>query len=373
MNVGILGGGQLARMLAQAGNSLGMESVYFCPESDCPAAPYARQNQAAYDDIDAAGKLLDWADVVTYEFENIPVPLVRFFEEKGNLYPSSGALAVSCDRLKEKTLFNTLGIETARFAQVDSSDDLAKAVGSIGLPSILKTRSGGYDGKGQSVLRAPEDVAGAFEELGQVPCILESMVPFDSELSVIAARSTTGEKVFYPVSENHHREGILRLSLSRENSPLQSAAQKMIQKILDELDYVGVLALELFQVGDKLYANEMAPRVHNSGHWTIEGACSSQFENHMRAVCGMPLGNVTVDRPTAMINIIGTLPESGLVKEVPGAVLHLYDKAPRLGRKLGHITLRQTASTAGEHNNDIIRLLRICGEEDLACMLSGKE
>jgi 5-(carboxyamino)imidazole ribonucleotide synthase len=250
-------------------------------------------------------------------------------------------------------LFRRLGIPTPPFAPADTYEQLDEAVRAIGLPAVLKTRRYGYDGKGQHVLRVPDDVESARRMFGGAPLILEQFVPFERELSVLAVRSRTGESAFYPLVENHHRDGILRLSLapylptlapeeegSRGRAGLHALACDYASRVLAALDYVGVLAIEFFQHDGQLLANEMAPRVHNSGHWTIEGAETSQFENHLRAVLGWPLGATAARGYAAMINLIGALPEAQAVLATPGAHLHLYGKAPRPGRKLGHITLR---------------------------------
>ncbi|MGQ9904735.1 MAG: 5-(carboxyamino)imidazole ribonucleotide synthase, partial [Anaerolineae bacterium] len=228
------------------------------------------------------------------------------------------------------------------FASVDSWEGLLDAARQIGLPAVLKTRRFGYDGKGQRLLRSADDLAPAWLALGSTPLILEQFVPFDRELSLLAARNTTGQIAFYPLIENHHREGILRMSIAPApalDTQTQRQAQEHAQRLLERLDYVGVLAIEFFQRGGQLLANEMAPRVHNSGHWTIEGARASQFENHLRAILGWPLGDTSAVGHCAMLNIIGDLPDPAVALSVPGAHLHLYSKSPRPGRKLGHITL----------------------------------
>lgn len=365
MKVGVLGGGQLAQMMARAGAPLGMEFMFLCPHGDACAAPFGQHLCADYADENAHRQLADWADVVTYEFENIPLPVVQSLERKVLVLPSSKALAAASDRLHEKRGFQALGVATAEFSTVDSAADLAEALAHIGLPSILKTRTEGYDGKGQAVLRNTAGLNEAWERVGKRPCILESMVPFARELSIIAVRSRSGAVAFYPLSENHHREGMLRLSISRPGDPMQVHAEKAIGRLMQELDYVGVLALELFQVGDQLLANEMAPRVHNTGHWTIEGAHTSQFENHLRAVCDLPLGDTGIVAPSAMVNLIGKLPSEADIRAVPGAIPHFYGKAERPGRKVGHITLTRDGSSA-EFRERLIQLLHLAGETELA-------
>lgn len=366
MKVGILGGGQLAQMMAQAGNELGMTFTFLCPDPQACAAPFGQHLCAPFDDQEAKRRLAEWAAVATYEFESIPAEHAASLERQIELHPSSKVLAVSRDRLREKRCFRSLGIPTAEFMPIDSLDDLNEAIAVVGLPAILKTRTLGYDGKGQSVLRRPEDLPDAWAQVGKVPCIVESMVEFTRELSIIAARGRTGELVFYPLSENHHREGILRLSLSRQGDPLQSMAQTLIQRLMDELDYVGILALELFQVGDELYANEMAPRVHNTGHWTIEGARTSQFENHLRAICGLPLGATDAPLQAAMVNVIGRLLDEETIREFPGATPHFYGKAERPGRKVGHITLVDDEEGSQLFTKRLASLLELAGEDRLA-------
>ncbi|MGQ9425634.1 5-(carboxyamino)imidazole ribonucleotide synthase [Gilvimarinus sp. F26214L] len=366
MKVGVLGGGQLAQMMAQAGAPLKMQFMFLCPNEDACAAPFGHHLCAAYDDENAHRQLAEWADVITYEFENVPLAAVKWLEERVAVFPSSLALAAASDRLHEKRRFRALDIPTAQFAAVDSQADLSEAAARIGLPAILKTRTEGYDGKGQAVLRETKDLEGAWERVGARPCILESMVPFEREVSIIAARGRDGAVVFYPLSENHHREGILRLSLSRPGDPMQGPAEQAIRRLLEDLDYVGVLALELFQVGDQLLANEMAPRVHNTGHWTIEGARTSQFENHLRAVCGLPLGETAIAAPSAMVNLIGRLPAEADIRAVSGAVPHFYGKAERPGRKVGHITLTRDGSTPEDFRERLKALLRLAGETELA-------
>ncbi len=347
MKVGIIGGGQLARMLALAGHPLGIETVVLDPAPDACAGAVTQQLRGAYDEQSQLKALADDVDVVTYEFENVPAEAVKFLTDQASVYPPPNALETGRDRLREKTLLSTtLGIPTAPFAVVDSRQGLESAVADIGLPAVLKTRTLGYDGKGQFVLRRTEDVDAAWDLLGGVPLILEGFVEFEREVSIIAVRGRNGEIRCYPLSENIHTDGILRLSYCRPGDPQQAAAEDYIRRLLESLDYVGVLALELFQAGDRLLANEMAPRVHNSGHWTIEGAETSQFENHLRAICGLPLGPTTPVGYSAMFNLIGDLPEPAAVLAIPGAHFHAYGKAAREGRKVGHITVR--AQSAAE-------------------------
>lgn len=339
MKIGILGGGQLARMLALAGYPLGLEFVVLCPVSDACAAPLCEHLRADFDDESALQRLAERVDRVTYEFESVPAVTVDYLSSKLPVYPPPLALATARDRLHEKTLFNELGIGTAPFMAVNNLDDLQQAVEQIGLPAILKTRTLGYDGKGQQLLRNHDDLIPAWEAINGVTAILEGFVAFEREVSIIAVRSLSGETAFYPLSENHHEAGILRLSICIQDDPMQKLAEDYAQRLLEHLDYVGVLAIEFFQLDGKLLVNEMAPRVHNSGHWTIEGAVTSQFENHMRAVAGLPLGGTASINHSAMVNLIGELPDIDAVLAIPGAHLHLYGKTPQPERKLGHITL----------------------------------
>ena len=341
--VGILGGGQLARMLALAGRPLEVDCRVLDPQAELPAAPVATCVAGAYDDGAALDRFAEGLDVVTYEFENVPVASAERLARRHPVLPPPAALAVAQDRLEEKTFFTRLGVDTPAYAAVGSRAELDAAVAKIGLPAVLKTRRLGYDGKGQIVLRAPGDVAPAWSTMDGAPSILEGFVPFDRELSILAVRGRSGEERFYPLVENHHRDGILRLSLAPApalDPTLQSSAETISRHVLDALGYTGVLAIELFQVGHRLLANEMAPRVHNSGHWTIEGAETSQFESHLRAILGWPLGSTAARGFAAMVNLVGTLPDPTAVAAVAGAHLHLYGKTPRPGRKLGHVTVR---------------------------------
>lgn len=359
--VGVLGAGQLGRMLALAGYPLGVRCRFVDPSPASPAGQLAEHLVAGYDDPSAIEHLAG-CDVVTYEFESVPVNAARRIAERTPVFPPPDALATAQDRLLEKQCFASLGIPTAPFAAVSTLEELKQAVTSIGLPAVLKTRRFGYDGKGQFVLRSETELERAWSELGQQPLIYEGFVRFERELSLLGVRDRQGHTVFYPLVENHHREGILRLSYAPAKdvtSALQAQAEAYSQKLLDRLDYVGVLALELFEKAGQLHANEMAPRVHNSGHFSIEGARTSQFENHLRAVLGLPLGSTEIPEPTAMLNLVGALPDAASVLEVPGAHLHLYGKAPRPGRKVGHITV--TAPTRELLEERVRSLLRLPG------------
>jgi len=343
MTIGILGGGQLGYMLALAGYPLGLHFRFLDPSPEAPVGRIAHRVTAEYVDEPALEKFVHGLEVVTYEFENVPVQAARFLAERVAVYPPAVALEEAQDRLREKRLFQRLGIPTTEFAEVHSVEEFDRAIREVGLPSVLKTCRLGYDGKGQQVLRTKEDVENARRELPSVPLILEKFVPFTREVSILGVRSISGEIAFYPLVENHHRGGILRLSLAPApnlSASVQKAAGDAARSVLETLGYAGVLCIEFFEVDGKLLANEMAPRVHNSGHWSIEGAVTSQFENHLRAILGWPLGSTAPIGHSAMLNLIGDLPELEPVLKVVNAHLHLYGKAARSGRKLGHITVR---------------------------------
>ena len=342
MTIGILGGGQLGYMLALAGYPLGLHFRFLDPSPEAPVGRIAQRVTADYTDQAALEKFSSGLELVTYEFENVPVEAANFLAERVPVYPPPAALEAAQDRLAEKDLFRKLGISTTEFAPVSNPRELDAAIKTLGLPAVLKTSRMGYDGKGQWILRTFEDVAKARSELPPVKLILERFVPFTRELSVLAVRSRNGETAIYPLVENHHRNGILRLSLApapRLEPTIQRAAENAARRVLESLKYVGVLAIEFFEYQGELLANEMAPRVHNSGHWTIEGAVTSQFENHLRAVLDLPLGSTGPAGHCAMLNLIGDLPDSPEVLAVSDAHLHLYGKSPRPGRKLGHVTL----------------------------------
>lgn len=335
-------------MLALAGYQLGLEFRFFDPNSGAPVGQIGSLIAADYGDRAALQRFLDDVDIVTYEFESIPLDTVRFVAEHAKVYPPIEALKTAQDRLLEKRMFEELGIPTPAFAAVDSLEDLRSATESIGFPAVLKTRRMGYDGKGQVVIRDRGSIESAFNALGRSNLIVERFVPFQHELSVIGVRDPLGHEVFYPPVENVHREGILRKSTSPAPSVTPEIAALAIEysrRLLDRLDYVGVLALELFAVDGGLLANEMAPRVHNSGHWTIEGSETSQFENHLRAILSLPLGATTPRGRSVMLNIIGHIPEAEGVLAVEGAHLHLYGKAPTEKRKVGHVTLVTQSET----------------------------
>jgi 5-(carboxyamino)imidazole ribonucleotide synthase len=341
--VAVLGGGQLGRMLALAGIALGLRFRFLDPSPDAAAGTVGPLVVGALGDEAALREATDAAAVVTYEWEGVPASAARFVAAlERPVMPPPVALDVAQDRLREKELCRRLGIGTPGFVAVDDRADLERAVKELGFPAVLKTRRGGYDGKGQAVLREPDDVNHAWSALGGVPLILEAHVQFDRELSVLAARGRDGATTCWPLVENHHAGGILRRTLAPApglSANVQHAGEQVAAKLLDELDYVGVLAVELFEVEGELLVNELAPRVHNSGHWTIEGAVTSQFENHLRAILGWPLGATVPIGVSAMVNCVGALPDPSAVLAIPGAHYHVYGKEPRPGRKVGHITI----------------------------------
>jgi len=339
--IGILGGGQLARMLVLAGTPLGQRFRLVDSAGDACAAQIAPLVQADWRDFAALEAFAADSDVVTFDFENVPAETAEWMAARTRVFPNPAALSVAQDRLAEKTLFGRIGLETPAFAAVDSREDLERAVAATGLPAVLKTRRLGYDGKGQFVLRAPADLDAAWQALGGVPLILEAFVPFDREVSVVAVRSRTGEFRHYPLTRNWHAGGILSASLAplAGDPALEARAVTHARTLAEHLDYVGVFALELFVHGERLLGNEMAPRVHNSGHWTIEGTGCSQFENHVRAILGLPLGDTAAIGTSVMLNWIGELPEADAVLREPRAHWHDYGKSPRAGRKVGHATL----------------------------------
>lgn len=340
MKVGILGGGQLARMIALAGYPLGLQFVVLDPDPNAGAGGLSEHLLGAYDDPDLLAQLAAKADVVTYEFENVPAHVAEFLSSHTRVYPPANALAVAQDRLLEKNFFNDIGIGTAPYAQIDTLQDLQQAMAKIGYPAILKSRRMGYDGKGQVVIKSADDLEGAFQAMQGAPAIVEGFIAFRREVSIIAARRPSGDIAFYPLSENQHSGGILRVAKACSNDNLQASAEDYVRRLLERLDYVGVIALELFEVDGRLLANEFAPRVHNSGHWSIEGSETSQFENHLRAILDLPLGSTQTRGFTGMVNFIGGLPASEQVLKFGNGHLHLYDKAPRKGRKVAHATIR---------------------------------
>ncbi len=343
--IGILGGGQLGRMLAMAGARLGLDMVIFDPEPDCPASRVAADTVTApYADLDAVARFAASVDAVTYEFENVPVETAAEAARHAPLRPGVKALEAAQDRVTEKRFLNAHGAPTVEFRPVDSAQGARAAADALGAPGILKTRRMGYDGKGQAVVRDPAQAADAFDQIGARPAILEAFAPFTRELSIIAARGLEGQVTAFPLSENIHGGGILRETRApaAASDAVAAEAWRIAEAILSALDYVGVLTVELFELeGGRVLVNEIAPRVHNSGHWT-EAACRvSQFEQHIRAVAGWPLADPAPVRPARMINLIGEdAAQWADWLADPSAVLHLYGKRrARPGRKMGHVTL----------------------------------
>lgn len=365
--VGILGGGQLARMMALAGAPLGLRFRILDTVSDACAGQFAPLIVGDYTDQAALSEFARQVDIATFDFENVPAESAQWLTERIPVFPGPRALAVAQDRLAEKSLFRELDIPVPAFADVPDRAALDAAVAQIGTPCILKTRRLGYDGKGQFRIRASVDVDAAWEALGAqastVGLILEAFVPFERELSVVAVRGRDGEFRTWPITENWHVDGVLSASLApaRVDAELQAQAVAHARALAEALDYVGVFALELFLRDGIFLANEMAPRVHNSGHWTIEGSETSQFENHLRAVLGLPLGDTRMLGHACMLNWVGAMPEAAPVLREPAGHWHDYGKQPRDGRKVGHATLR--ADSPAELAEALLRVGAALGRE----------
>ncbi len=356
MRVAILGGGQLARMLAMAAHRLDLNPLVLDPKPGCSAAAVAPTLAAAFDDPDALSELAR-CDLVTYEFENVPERALERLARKVPVRPCIEALHHTADRLLEKQLLRRFGLPTARYRRVDSEADLCDGVAALGLPALLKTRRLGYDGRGQRLLASARDLRPALRALGGRGLILEEFVRFEREVSLIAVRAGSGEIRFWAPTENRHRDGILQVSRAPAlglDPVAQEGAERAFAALLAGLDYVGVAVLELFVRGGAWVANEMACRVHNSGHWTLDAAATSQFENHLRAVAGLPLGCTRSLEPSAMVNLVGSLPLASRVLAVPGSCLHLYGKTPEPGRKLGHVTVTAPDVADVEHRLELV-------------------
>ena len=359
--VGILGGGQLARMLALSGAPLGLRFLLLDNVADACAGQFAPMLVGDYRDEEILAQFAERIDVATFDFENVPAESAHWLSEKVDVYPSPHALAVSQDRLAEKNLFRKLEIGVPDFADIANLEALHSAIKQIGMPCILKTRRLGYDGKGQFRIKTSNDIESAWQTLGAqaetVGLILEAFVPFEREVSVIAVRGQDGEFRHWAITENWHENGVLSASLSPATSieDIQETAISYAKKVAESLDYVGVFALELFVFNGQLLANEMAPRVHNSGHWTIEGAETSQFQNHLRAVLGLPLGSTRSLGLCCMLNWIGDMPNAKAVLDEVGGHWHDYGKTSRPGRKVGHATLRD------EHASNLVNSLERVG------------
>ena len=344
--VGIVGAGQLGRMLALAGYPLGVRCVFLDRSASSPAAQVAPTLIGDLEDAAQLAALAACSDVLTFDWENISGQALAPLERLTQVRPPRQALEVSQDRIAEKALFSKLRIPVAEHAAVDSEQQLIRAIRKIGLPGILKTRRLGYDGKGQFVLRSLEQIEEAWAAIGGSGLIYERLQRFSREVSIVGARSAAGRTVFYPLSANSHGGGILHYSIAPYANPgLERRARIYLQRVLNALAYVGVLTIEFFVVKGRLIANEMAPRVHNSGHWTIEGCVTSQFENHLRAICDLPLGSTRALGHTAMINFLGRMPDRERLLAIDGLAFHDYGKEPRPGRKLGHCTILKSRAT----------------------------
>jgi len=360
--MGILGGGQLGRMLGLAGIPLGFRFLFLDPAPDACAAATGDLLEASFDDAEAARELGRNVDLATFDFENVPEASARALSGICPLFPGSNALGASQDRRVEKDLLVSLGTSVPPYHVVSSRTDLLDGLDRVGYPAVLKTRRFGYDGKGQRVLRDGEDLERAWQQLGDSPLILEAFVPFEAECSLIGVRSRGGETRYWPLTRNVHAGGILALSLPGVfDAALQAEAEQIMGGLMDHLDYTGVLTIEFFVKGGQLLFNEFAPRVHNSGHWTIDGAECSQFENHLRAISGLPLGETGMLAPSLMFNWIGQMPALAASMEISGLHWHDYGKQPRPGRKIGHATI--TAPTPALLYERARRLARIAGGE----------
>jgi 5-(carboxyamino)imidazole ribonucleotide synthase len=360
MHIGILGAGQLGRMMAISGIPLGLSFTMYDQSADAPGAAVADMVVGPFDDLPRLRRFARRVDVVTFDWENVPVAAVRAIAGIAPVWPPPAALAIGQDRVAEKRLFRRLGIPVVAHAPVDGWRGLSRAIEAQGMPGILKTRRLGYDGKGQARIRRAGDAASAWEQLQGQPLVYERLVDFTRELSLIGVRDGGGRMAFYPLAENVHRDGILSVTRAPYlDAALQRRAERHLRRLMDALRYRGVLCVEFFLERGRLIANEMAPRVHNSGHWTIEGAETSQFENHLRAVTGLPLGSTAARGHAVMVNVIGRMPERRRVAALAGVHLHDYGKSPRPGRKLGHLSFVSARRAA--RDGMARRLLRLAG------------
>lgn len=340
MKIGVLGAGQLARMLAIPAHQLGIEVICVDPNPACSASDVAQVHHIDFFDVDMIEKCFSGVDCVTYETENLPLEAVKAINQKFKVVPQIDALSIFQDRLSEKNFFNSLNIPTVGYLDVNDWRDVEHAVTKFAFPLVIKTRQNGYDGKGQIIIRNMDEAKVAWRELSGNSLIIEKLIDFDFEVSVISVRDSKGEILFYPLILNQHKSGILFMSQAPYfNEKLEILAKKYASSILQKLDYIGVMTIEFFCCDDELIANEVAPRVHNSGHWTIEGAETSQFENHLRAIIGWPLGSTEAKCFSAMINLIGKKQDAKPLLSIPGAHYHWYNKECLDGRKLGHLTL----------------------------------
>lgn len=360
--VGIVGAGQLGRMMALAGYPLGLRCLFLDREADAPGGQVAPILTGELDDPRRLEELASRSDVLTFDWENLPGSALAPLEKLVAIRPPRAALEVSQDRLREKALFSALRIPVAAHAAVDGRDDLLRAVTKLGARGILKTRRMGYDGKGQFVIRESRDIDEAWSRIGGAGLIFERMQDFSREVSMIGARSQEGDIVYYPLAANSHDRGVLRYTVAPYfNPPLERLARRYLKRVMEHLEYIGILAIEFFVVEGRLIANEMAPRVHNSGHWTIEGCVTSQFENHLRAICGLPLGNTRPLGHAAMVNFLGEIPDIMRLLSIDGLAFHDYGKEPRPGRKLGHCTILR--SRPGDRNRGLEDVLRLVSRD----------
>lgn len=339
MKIGVIGAGQLGRMLCLDGLKLNNEFCFYSESASECCNDLGAVTLGSFKDQDSIERFCNECDVVTFEFENIPADVLNNLK---NIRPGARSLEISQDRLSEKSFMEKLGIRTPKYQAVSNIEDCKSAAQHVGLPLVLKTRRLGYDGKGQFIVRTQEDIEPALKQLGGSELIAEEFIPFSKELSVIGVRGQNGEIAIYPLFENKHSEGILRVTkfpAPEISEEIHKKAADYISRLLNELSHVGVLTLEMFEMNGELIGNEIAPRVHNSGHCTIEATVTSQFENHIRAVTGLPLGETRAISKSVMFNIIGNLPKMDALAEIPGANIHNYQKSERAGRKIGHITL----------------------------------
>ena len=360
MRIGIIGAGQLGRMIALAGYPMGLQFLFLDRSEQTPGGQVADILLGDFNDAEALRRLAGEVSVLTYDVENVPVEALRQGAGNVAVHPDPGILEAAQDRLDEKQAFADHGIATAPYRRVDSREELGKAVEALGLPAVLKRRRLGYDGRGQRFLRAPEDLDEAWQALGEAPLILEGFVDFDREVSLIGARNPSGQTVFYPLTENGHEDGILRHSLAPAGGEqIQKAAEDQMRSLMERFDYAGVLTIEYFEKDGELIANEMAPRVHNSGHWTIEGAATSQFENHVRGILDLPLGSTRPRGQAVMINCLGGMPEPAEILALPDVHYHDYGKEGRPRRKLGHLTaLRDDVEGREQIRTDLTRRVK---------------
>ncbi len=359
MKIAILGGGQLARMLCLAAYPLGIEIVCVDPKLDCSVKNMSATFCADYSEVDKIFAHLKNIDCVTYELEALPIQSLQQLARQLPIYPSVDILAIAQDRFLEKKLFTELDIPTTEYQCIDTAQAIKNFIDLHSTPVFIKTRRDGYDGKGQIRVNHIDESETSFNRMPKSPLIIEQGIPYDFEVSLISVRNQQGDIRFYPLTLNKHIDGILRVSEAPfVNGKLQESAESYARRIMEKFNYIGVMTIEFFCVDGRLLANEIAPRVHNSGHWTIEGAHTSQFENHIRAISGLPLGSVAVTTLSRMVNIIGTKPDPASLVSIPGLHYHWYGKDPLPGRKLGHITICEADRvTLDQHYSEAIRMI----------------